>query len=54
MKVLLYLVLLAVLAGLVWQWPMLWELAVAGAIGGVYWIFFRIPPSADGDQSMPD
>lgn len=44
MKVLLYLLLLALLAGLVRQWPFLWEIAVAGAIGGVYWIFFRVPP----------
>jgi hypothetical protein len=36
--------LLALLAGLVWAAPVLWELAVAGAIGGIYWIFFRIPP----------
>jgi len=47
LKFLRYLLLLAVLAGLVWQLPMLWELAVAAAIGGVYWIFFRVPPPAD-------
>ncbi|WP_153146121.1 hypothetical protein [Dechloromonas sp. H13] len=47
MKVLRYLLLLAVLAGAVWQVPVLWELAVAAAIGGAYWIFFRIPPSRD-------
>jgi len=35
---------MAALAAIVWQLPMLWELAVAGAIGGAYWIFFRIPP----------
>jgi len=47
LKVLAYLLLLAVLAGLVWQFPVLWEIAIAGAIGGVYWIFFRIPPEQD-------
>jgi len=47
LKVLAYLLLLVVLAGLVWQFPFLWEIAVAGAIGGVYWIFFRIPPEKD-------
>ncbi len=47
MTVLRYLLLLAVLAGAVWQVPVLWELAVAAAIGGAYWIFFRIPPSRD-------
>jgi predicted acyltransferase len=44
LKVISYLFLLAALAGIVWWLPMLWELAVAGAIGGAYWIFFRIPP----------
>jgi len=39
--------LLALLAGVVWVVPVLWEVAVAGLIGGVYWIFFRIPPKDD-------
>jgi len=47
LKVLSYLALMAALAAIVWQLPMLWELAVAGAIGGAYWIFFRIPPEKD-------
>ncbi|WP_153132702.1 hypothetical protein [Dechloromonas hortensis] len=47
MKFFRYLLLLALLAGVVWQFPMLWELAVAAALGGAYWIFFRIPPAAD-------
>ena len=34
----------AALAGMVWLVPILWELAIAGAIGGAYWIFFRQPP----------
>jgi len=44
LKTLAYLALLATLAGLVWAVPVLWELAVAGAIGGAYWIFFRQQP----------
>ena len=48
MKVLAYLALLAILAGLVWWQPILWELAIAGAIGGVWWIFFRVPPEKQG------
>lgn len=44
LKTIAYLFLLAVLAGIVWWIPVLWELAVVGAIGGIYWIFFRIPP----------
>ena len=47
MKVLRFLLLLALLAAVVWQVPVLWELAVAAAIGGVYWIFFRLPPARD-------
>lgn len=44
-KIAAYLLLLATLAGVVWRFPVLWELAVAGAIGGVYWVFFRVPPA---------
>jgi len=47
LKVLRYLLLLAVLAGAVWLVPVLWELAVAASIGGAYWIFFRISPDKD-------
>jgi len=46
-KVAAFTCLLAVLAGVVWAIPVLWELAVAAAIGAVYWIFFRIPPNQD-------
>jgi hypothetical protein len=42
-KIVVFLILLAALAELVRRFPFLWELAVAGAIGGVYWIFFRVP-----------
>jgi len=33
-----------VLAGIVSFYPVLWELALVAAIGGIYWFFFRIPP----------
>jgi len=46
-KLAIFTLLLAMLAGTVWMVPVLWELAVAGAIGAVYWIFFRIPPNID-------
>jgi hypothetical protein len=46
LKTLLYVVLLGMLVALVWQFPVLWELAVVGAIGGAYWCFFRIPPDS--------
>jgi len=44
-KLAVFTLLLALLAGVVWMIPVLWELAVAGTIGAVYWIFFRIPPN---------
>jgi hypothetical protein len=47
LKVLRFLLLLVLLAAGVWLFPVLWELAIAAAIGGVYWIFFRIPPAQD-------
>jgi hypothetical protein len=43
LKLLLFLVLLAALAGLVYLAPYLWELAIAGLIGGIYRIFFHQP-----------
>jgi len=46
-KSLSYLLLLAVLAGVVVEFPMLWEPALAAAIGGAYWIFFRAPTGKD-------
>ena len=45
-KIIVFVILLAVLAELVRRFPFLWELAVAGAIGGVYWVFFRVPPES--------
>ena len=41
MRLLAYLLLLAALVGLVWWVPLLWELALVGAIGGAYWAFFQ-------------
>ena len=35
--------LLAVLILLVSRFPYLWELGLAGILGGIYWIFFRRP-----------
>jgi hypothetical protein len=45
LRVLAYLLVLVALGGLVWLVPVLWELAIAGAIGAVWWIFFRQPPA---------
>lgn len=48
MKILAYLALLAVLGGITWRYPFLFELLIAGAIGGAYWLFFRSRPPEDG------
>lgn len=47
MRVLAYLLFLAALVGLVWWLPVLWELALAGAIGGAYWAFFAASGGAE-------
>ncbi|MGB4062982.1 MAG: hypothetical protein WBK19_04075 [Azonexus sp.] len=46
-KIAVFALLLVVLAGVVWAIPVIWELALAGVIGAVYWIFFRVPPNND-------
>jgi len=45
LKGLLYLMLLGLLGSLVWRWPFLWEIGLLGAVGGAYWLFFRVPPA---------
>ena len=39
MKLLKYLLLLAALGALVYAVPILWEIGLVGAIGGLFWIF---------------
>ena len=39
--------LLLVLVGIIRRFPVLWELALVAAIGGLYWLFFRTPPAGD-------
>jgi uncharacterized protein involved in response to NO len=46
-RVFAFLALLVLMAALVRAFPPLWEIAVAAVIGGIYWIFFRTPPSRD-------
>jgi hypothetical protein len=41
LKLLAFSALLVTLVGLVWQIPILWELALVVLIGATYWIFFR-------------
>lgn len=52
MKILAYLLLLTVLGGITWHYPFLFELLIAGAIGGAYWLFFRSERRDDGDMSQ--
>ncbi|MCE1241402.1 MAG: hypothetical protein LWW83_15925 [Azonexaceae bacterium] len=40
-RIVVYLLWLAVLGVMTWQLPFLFELALAGAIAGAYWLFFR-------------
>jgi len=50
-KVLAYLLLLAVLAGITWTYPFLFELPILGAIGGAYWLFFRSTGTVHDDRA---
>jgi len=43
LKLAAFLLLLLCLAGVVWRFPFLWELGIAGLIGGLWWLFFRDP-----------
>lgn len=47
MKVLVYLLMLAVLGAITWRYPFLFELLLLGAIGGAYWLFFRTSGPAE-------
>ncbi len=51
MKILAYLLLLAVLGGITWRYPFLFELFILGALGGAYWLFFRT--GKHGDEESP-
>jgi len=46
-KLLAFSALLVTLVGLVWQVPILWELALVALIGATYWIFFRTPADSE-------
>jgi hypothetical protein len=39
-RVAIYTVTVAVLSGIAWQYPFLFELPLLAAIGGAYWAFF--------------
>jgi hypothetical protein len=47
LKLLAFSALLVTLVGLVWQVPILWELALVALIGATYWIFFRTPADSE-------
>ncbi len=47
LKLLAFSALLVTLVGLVWQIPILWELALVVLIGATYWIFFRTPADSE-------
>lgn len=54
MKALLFLLLLGALAGMLWRYPFLFEIALLGAIGGAYWLFFRSPTPASPSSHSAD
>jgi hypothetical protein len=49
MRVAVYVSVIAILTGIAWHYPFLFELPVIAAIGGTYWAFFagknKTPPS---------
>ena len=51
MKVLAYLLLLAILTVITWKYPFLYELPILGAIGGAYWLFFRNTATTHDEQA---
>jgi hypothetical protein len=40
MRVVIYIAVVALLTGIAWAYPFLFELPLAAAIGGAYWAFF--------------
>lgn len=51
MKVVAYLLLLALLSGITWKYPFLFELLILGAIGGAYLLFFRETGTTHDDRA---
>jgi hypothetical protein len=49
MRIVIYTAAVAVLTGIAWQYPFLFELPLIAAIGGAYWAFFA--SKADDPQS---
>jgi hypothetical protein len=49
MRVAIYISVIAILTGIAWRYPFLFELPLIAAIGGAYWAFFagknEPPPS---------
>lgn len=52
MRVLAFLALLLGLGALVYTVPILWEIGIAGALGGWWWIFFRPASQAKANQDQ--
>ncbi|PKO32198.1 MAG: hypothetical protein CVU34_16320 [Betaproteobacteria bacterium HGW-Betaproteobacteria-7] len=50
-KVLAYLLLLAILTLITWKYPFLFELPILGAIGAAYWLFFRNTETAHDERA---
>ena len=39
--------LLGILIWVTISFPFLWEISIAGSLGGVWWFFFREPPTGE-------
>jgi len=50
-KIFTYLLMLAILTGITWKYPFLFELLILGAIGGAYWLFFRSPGTLNDERA---
>jgi hypothetical protein len=42
MRVAIYVAVIAILTGIAWVYPFLFELPLVAAIGGAYWAFFTV------------
>ncbi len=49
MRIVIYFAVVAVLVGIAWQYPFLFELPLIAAIGGAYWAFFARKQEPSGE-----
>jgi hypothetical protein len=47
LKIFGFVTLLGILIWVTISFPFLWEISIASSIGGIWWFFFREPPSPE-------